>query len=338
MISIIVPVYKVEKYIRQCIESIVNQTFKDIEIILVDDGSPDNCPAICDEYADKDSRIKVVHKQNGGLMSARQAGLRAAAGEYVGFVDGDDYIEPDMYEHFADSISKYHPDMLLCEFYYSHTDKKEVSTQNLSKEYFSKNELEKDIYPAMLFNGSYYYFGIQPCCWSKVYKKELLEKKLYLVDTKIKMGEDAAFTYPCLLDAQSLCYINKPLYNYRVIDESMSNAYDADMDKTILIPYQILKSCFAEYKYDFLDNQLNNYLFYLLNIFIRNEISKSNKNSFAERLTKLKKFVSDDEIIKSVKCLNLAHLPLRKRLVAKLFSVKSSLLLYIYCLLLSSLS
>ena len=96
MISIIVPIYKVEKYIRQCVDSIINQTYEDIEIILVDDGSPDNCPQICDDYAKTDSRVKVIHKENGGIMSARKAGLKVATGEYIGFVDGDDWIEADM--------------------------------------------------------------------------------------------------------------------------------------------------------------------------------------------------------------------------------------------------
>ena len=96
-ISVIVPIYKVEAYLRQCVDSILAQTYTDLDIVLVDDGSTDNCPAICDAYARKDARVQVVHKPNGGLMSARQAGLRVAKGDYVGFVDGDDWIESDMY-------------------------------------------------------------------------------------------------------------------------------------------------------------------------------------------------------------------------------------------------
>ena len=106
MISVIVPIFGVENYLKRCVDSIIAQTYKELEIILVDDGSPDNCPKICDEYAISDSRVKVVHKQNGGLMSARQAGLRVANGEYVTFVDGDDWIEPDMYQKIHDSVKK----------------------------------------------------------------------------------------------------------------------------------------------------------------------------------------------------------------------------------------
>ncbi len=102
-VSVVVPVYNVEKYLERCIESIRNQTLEDIEIILVDDGSPDNCPKICDGFAEKDSRIKVIHKKNGGLSSARNAGIYAATGEYIGYIDSDDYAEPDMFEILYDS-------------------------------------------------------------------------------------------------------------------------------------------------------------------------------------------------------------------------------------------
>ena len=103
-ISVIVPVYKVEKYLDRCVESIVNQTYKNLEIILVDDGSPDDCPAICDAWANKDERIKVMHKENGGASSARNAGLDASSGDYVGFIDGDDIIDNDMYEMLLNNL------------------------------------------------------------------------------------------------------------------------------------------------------------------------------------------------------------------------------------------
>lgn len=99
LISVIIPVYKVEPYLRRCVESVLNQTYQNLEVILVDDGSPDNCGAICDEYAALDSRVKVIHKENGGLSSARNAGLELAAGEYISFVDSDDWLDPKLYSH-----------------------------------------------------------------------------------------------------------------------------------------------------------------------------------------------------------------------------------------------
>lgn len=116
LVSIIVPVYKVEKYLGRCIDSLIAQTYKTIEIILVDDGSPDKCPGICDKYALTDDRIKVIHKENGGLSDARNAGIEAATGEYLMFVDGDDYISPDMTEKLYLALKKNDADMSICNF------------------------------------------------------------------------------------------------------------------------------------------------------------------------------------------------------------------------------
>ena len=110
LISVIIPIYKVEKYLRECIDSIINQSFKNLEIILVDDGSPDNCGKICDEYAKKDNRLKVIHKENGGLSSARNAGLDIATGEYISFVDSDDYVS----NKFIENLSFYLKNKYFC--------------------------------------------------------------------------------------------------------------------------------------------------------------------------------------------------------------------------------
>ena len=115
-VSIIVPVYKVEKYLDRCIESLIAQTLSDIEIILVDDGSPDNCPSLCDRWAKKDSRIKVIHKENGGLGFARNSGLDIACGEYVGFVDSDDFVKHDMYEALYSAAKNEDADIAMCGF------------------------------------------------------------------------------------------------------------------------------------------------------------------------------------------------------------------------------
>ena len=114
LISVIVPVYKVEKYLDRCVESIVNQTYKNLEIILVDDGSPDNCGAMCDNWAEKDSRIKVIHKENGGLSDARNAGMNTATGDLMGFVDSDDYISPDMYQLLYENMLENNSDISAC--------------------------------------------------------------------------------------------------------------------------------------------------------------------------------------------------------------------------------
>lgn len=315
-ISVIVPIYKVEAYLRQCVDSILAQTYTDLDIVLVDDGSTDNCPAICDAYARQDARVQVVHKPNGGLMSARQAGLRVAKGDYVGFVDGDDWIEPDMYARFAAVIDRYAPDMALCEFYYAFADHNEPSTQHLQRAYYTKAQLAQEIYPTMLYHAPYYSFGINPCCWSKVFKKELLEQCLYPVTPKVKIGEDAAFTYPCLLAAESLAYVDGCLYHYRNNAQSMTNVYDPKMPDYALIPYQILKSVFEESPYkEILMPQLAYYLLFSLNGVVRNEASPWNDKSTVDSKAVLKRFCGDAAVKAALLSVRTSSLPLHTRVV-----------------------
>ncbi len=209
--------------------------------MLVDDGSTDNCPAICDAYARKDARVQVVHKPNGGLMSARQAGLRVAKGDYVGFVDGDDWIESDMYARFASAIDRYTPDMALCEFYYAFADHNEPSTQHLQRAYCArKRSWRRRSIPLCCTMHLIIPLVSTPAVGPKALK-ELLEQCLYPVTPKVRIGEDAAFTYPCLLAAESLAYVDGCLYHYRNNAQSMTNTYDRTFCDTVWIPLEIMK-------------------------------------------------------------------------------------------------
>ena len=133
LISIIVPVYKVEQYLHRCINSILAQTFENFELILVDDGSPDNCGKICDEYAQKDNRIKVIHQKNSGTIIARNAGIKIATGKYLGFVDSDDYIKPQMYEKLYNCISSDNYDIVWCDVVIEHSDRQVISKLTASE-------------------------------------------------------------------------------------------------------------------------------------------------------------------------------------------------------------
>ena len=145
-ISVVVPVYNVEEYLDQCVESLVGQTYKNLEVILVDDGSPDNCPAMCDEWAERDNRIKVIHKENGGVSSARNAALDIASGDYIGFVDSDDWIEPDMYEILIKNAKKYDADISRCAGLFDYCDRSEEYNEVSScTVYKGKDELIKSI-------------------------------------------------------------------------------------------------------------------------------------------------------------------------------------------------
>lgn len=332
MISVIVPIYGVEKYIRKCVESISAQNMSELEIILVDDGSPDECPKICDEYARKDGRIKVVHKENGGLVSARKAGLEASSGEYVGFVDGDDRIEPDMYSEFQLIIDKYAPDMIVSEYCCDFDGKTEMSAQCFREGLYSKKQLFTEIYPKILYSGRFYRFGISPNCWSKVFKKELLKKNLMQVDSRTRMGEDAAFTYPCMLDAKDICYINKPFYHYRIIASSMSRGYDGELEGIIMLPYESLKAANEKCGFD-MTEQLNYYLLFLVNFLIRNEAKVLNAKSREQVKRTIKKIVKNIEVRTAVRRVRLSVLPVHTKIIVCFLRLRSVLGLYIYMML-----
>ncbi|RBP03157.1 glycosyltransferase [Rossellomorea aquimaris] len=200
-ISIIVPVYNVEPYINKCIDSILAQTFTDFELILVNDGSPDNCGRICDEYANKDSRIKVIHKENGGLSEARNVGLDTARGNYIGFVDSDDWIEPDMYE-LLHSISENNKcDIASCTSIIHYNDK--VVKNGLHPlTIYNKEEALKTMLIGKLYDE---------VVWTKLIKRDLIR------DIRFPVGliyEDTAFTYKLIHKAEKVCCIGQAKYHY----------------------------------------------------------------------------------------------------------------------------
>lgn len=315
MISVIVPVYKVEKYLRQCLSSLAAQTLADMEIILVDDGSPDGCPEICDEYAAKDARMKVVHKENGGLLSARKAGFAASSGDYIGFVDGDDWVEPDTFENMYKVVCEYSPDMVLSDFLCDYGDRVEASSQCFEDGFYDRARLEKELFPRMLFDGRFYSFGINPNCWSKLVKRELIEKNLLSVDENIRMGEDAAFIYPCLLDSQSVACIKTPTYHYRITGQSMSTAYDEKLKDIILLPYKRLKEKNADSNFD-ISAQLDYYLLYMVNFLLRNEAKKANSHSKKERRSVIENICANGDIRSAAANIDGGKLPAHTKLLA----------------------
>lgn len=329
MISIIVPIYKVENFIHQCIDSLISQTYKNIEIILVDDGSPDNCPAICDKYAKQDSRIKVIHKKNGGLISARKAGLKASEGEYVCFVDGDDWIEADMYENIAKAIEETNADCIITQFFYSYPDKEQKSDYKLNKSLYKRDEIEKEIFPTMLFDNQYYRFGIFPNCWTKVFKREFLEKHLMDTDDRIRIGEDIAFTYPCMMECQTIAFIDKALYHYRINPESMTKAYDPILHDIIYLPYYALAEKSEKLGVD-LSVQLPYYLLYLVNFVIRNEANVNNPKSKKEKNAVLDEIVENNELVSVMDKIDTALLPSHTKLLYLSIKKRSRFMLQNY--------
>ena len=218
LISVIVPIYMVERYLGLCIESIINQTYKNLEVILVDDGSPDRCPELCDLYASKDSRIKVIHKENGGLVSARKAGISIATGEYATYVDGDDYLELGYIDWLVRELSG--SDLVIAGHSRTLFSKTSYIINNITNGMYEKEEL-RDLYSRIMSCDEFYKPGISTYVWNKLFRKDLLLKHQMNVPNEISIGEDAAVVYPLLLDCKKIVITDNCDYHYRQREDSM---------------------------------------------------------------------------------------------------------------------
>ena len=207
LVSIIVPVYKAEKYIHQCIDSLLAQTYRNIEVILVDDGSPDNCGAICDEYAAKDCRVKVIHQQNGGVSVARQTGVDHATGEYSIHADPDDWVEPNMIEELVTKAVADNADMVICDFYRESKSDRIHVCQNPGDDLSASAVLRKIL--SQQLHGS---------CWNKLVNRSRIEG-IGFTPEDLCILEDELYNIRILTRSIKVTYLPKALYHYRIDNE-----------------------------------------------------------------------------------------------------------------------
>lgn len=220
LFSIVVPVYNVEQFLDKCVRSILEQTYNNFELILVDDGSTDRSAQVCDKYKKEDCRITVIHKKNGGLVSARKAGISVAKGDYAVCVDSDDWIDKNHLQELARIIHDNSPDIICFGHYEVLEGKKKKFTIPFRKGLYKKIDLEKEIYPQLIRTEVATAFP--PTIWAKAYKIDLYRTEQLLVDDRIKIGEDAACTIPCMMRASSVYILDKALYYYRHNNISMT--------------------------------------------------------------------------------------------------------------------
>lgn len=221
LISIIIPVYKVEKYLEKCINSIIGQTYTNLQIILVDDGSPDNSGKICDKYAKKDSRVEVIHKSNGGLSEARNSGIERAKGKYIGFVDSDDYIKEDMYEVLYNLITRFQADVSICNLYDVVGDEKNIRNINEGIKEYNRIDILKEV----LMDKN-----IQSYAWNKLYKKELFDNIKYPIGRKY---EDIGTTFYVLEQCKKVVVTGSAEYFYLKREDSLVS----DVTESTILDY-----------------------------------------------------------------------------------------------------
>lgn len=270
LVTVVVPVYKVEKYIDKCVESILNQTYSNLEIILVDDGSPDNCGKICDNYIKKDVRIKVVHKENGGLSDARNAGIDIARGKYITFVDSDDYIDSEYVELLYKTIKKDKSDMAIS----SHKVIYENGTI-LKK----ATEEESVLKPKEVLKRILYGDGIDLSAWAKLYKIELFGEIRY---PKGRLFEDAATTYKLVDKCKKISIISKSTYNYIIRKNSITNVNFSEKKMDLIISTEEMCNYVKE-KYPDLEMAANRRLMYAYLSTLTQLIKSNKKNEKVEK-------------------------------------------------------
>lgn len=227
VVSVVVPIYKVEKYLRECVDSILAQTLADIEVILVDDGSPDACPQICDEYAAKDARVRVIHQPNGGLGKAYNTGIAAARGKYVGLVESDDWIEPDMYEVLYQAAEKHQADLVKCGFFNYNSFN---SPQNTKQIYGDQRINLENCSPVdAVFRLEEYplILCLHPSVWATLYKADFI-KSLKFSENSGAAYQDLPFMWEALLKADKIAVVQRELLHYRQEPGNMSSVTRTD--------------------------------------------------------------------------------------------------------------
>lgn len=267
IISVIVPIYNIALNLPQCLDSIINQSYLNLEIILVDDGSTDGSSKICDDYALCDKRIKVIHKKNEGLVRARKTGISASSGDIIAYVDGDDWIEPDMMEILYNTMKSQDVDIVMCGRCEDTGDTYRRVYHGMPSGRYDKDSMIKNVYPNMIVNQAFFEWGIFPGVWDKLFKRVSLEKYQMEVDDRLTMGEDAACVYPALLNAQSIYVLHKCLYHYRQrVNSMVKQSVDIQIQRQRFnILFNTVNKSFEKYSYIFdLREQWKEYILFLM--------------------------------------------------------------------------
>lgn len=240
LISVIVPIYRVETYLEQCIQSIRNQTYRNLEIILVDDGSDDQCPQICDRHALEDKRVKVIHKVNGGLDSARKAGMLEASGKYIGYVDGDDWIEPEMYARLLLYMNQYQVEIVESGVIdsYVNTSKKRVPCIEEGC-YIGKSFTDK-VEGKLLYSGAFFEHGMAPYLVTKLFLKERITKYQMMEGLTNVIHDDTMVSLPCIAESKKIFVSHECYYHYRVRRDSLKRECRKDEVENLI-------SCYSDF-------------------------------------------------------------------------------------------
>lgn len=296
-VSVIIPVYNVEQYLRRCVDSVLNQTMSELEVILVDDGSPDQSPVICDQYAEKDGRVQVIHKQNGGLASARNAGLERAKGKYIFFLDSDDWLEPDGMELLYKTAEEYQVDFVRYRAIRTgwpglpiNAPCKVEPIRELTEGLYDRKRIREEVYPRLL-GTSQLTMGAVVGAWGSLYRHVFLKNNKLSFSEEVKFSEDQIFSARVVLASNRFYFIDTPcVYHYFYNPKSISKSFRAgrweSCKETIRLAEKEFSDC-AEYDFT---NQLNQLRWFCV-LLALNE--RHRLNSYNEKIAYCRNILND---------------------------------------------
>lgn len=318
-ISVVIPIYRVEQYLERCVESVLNQTFRDLEIILVNDGSPDACPAMCDEFQKKDTRIKVIHKENGGLASARNAGMRIATGKYLFFLDSDDWLELDGLEKLCKVAEEQKVDFVRYRAIRTGWPGMEENAacmvepiRELREGYYSREQIIKEVYPRLLATSELT-MGAIVGAWGSLYRLEFLKENHLEFYEEVKFSEDLVFSANVVRAANSFYFIGEPgVYHYFYNENSISKSFREGRWESCksLIQY-CERDFFGDTEYDF-STQLQYLRWFCIMLALNERKYLSNKK---DRKNYCKKIFLADEVKTTKLRLNLFDVSWKQKMM-----------------------
>ena len=296
MLSVIIPVYQADKFLNRCVDSVLSQTYVDLEVILIDDGSTDNSGRICDTYASLDKRVRVLHKSNAGVAAARNSGLDMAVGEYITFVDSDDYIEPNMYQSLIDVAQNHDCDIVMCDCLKEFPDRTEVYSHHIREGYYNKEQLRREYFPHLLMMENVEYPATISNC-VLVFKQNLKSNASpprYVEG--VRFSEDLLFGAQLLYGADSFYYMkNAVYYHYCMNPCSATHTFTIDKWNDYVKLHNEIERSFLNCKeFDF-GHQINLVLLF----FVYNavgDIKRTDRLDGDDKLSMVKKILTDEKV------------------------------------------
>lgn len=325
-VSVIVPVYNAEQYLEKCIESIRKQKLENIEIILVDDGSTDASGKICDSNAKIDSRIKVLHLQNGGVCNARNKGIEVAAGEYIGFVDSDDYIDENMYSDMYEITEKYNSEVVICDYFQVKGDKKIPFTLDIEGGFYNKDKICKKIYPRLISDNNFNVCIFNSQCFMLSKRSLWLENNIRY-DRNIKYAEDTIVAAQLIYETNAFYYLkDRQYYFYRFHNDSRSRRYKEDAWNCYLALNRLFEDYFVNKEEIFLKQVSNQVIYYTL-IAIR-EVKQSDLST-RKKICQIRNIMGNAKVREAFQKASIpSELILKKRILLYLVKYRCAILYY----------